>query len=217
MTSPQDPNQPVEPGASAPGDAAPQGWGQPPQASTPWGAPPPDASQPGWAAPPPPAQPGWGAPPPAAQPGWGQPPAAPQGWGQPPAGGQPGWGQPQPGWGQPPQKKGHGCLIAFLIVLAVIVVGAGSCTVLALPYIQTIVKLQQDLGTRDSSISFNNTNGNMTWVIHLSPGNDSQADAAIIACTIVRPDLRGTQFSNSDFELIDSDGFLVADNNTVCP
>ena len=221
MTSPQDPNQPVDPGAPAAGDAAPQGWGQPPQTPAPWGAPPPDAGQPGWGAPPPAAQPGWGAPPPppAAQPGWGAPPpaAAQPGWGQPTAGGQPGWGQPQPGWGQPPKKGGHGWLIAFLIVLAVLVVGVGGCTVFALPYIQTTVKLQQDLTGKVSNISFNNTNGNMTWVIHLEAGHDSASEATDIACNTIRPDLKGTQFANSDFELIDSEGYLVADNNTVCP
>jgi hypothetical protein len=198
MTSPQDPNRPVEPGAPAPGDAAPQGWGQPPA-----------AGQPGWGAPPPAAgQPGWGAPPPAA----GQP-----GWGAPPPGGQPAWGQPQPGWGQPPKKKGHGCLIAFLIVLAVVVLGVGGCTLLALPYIQTDVKLQQDLQGKVTSVSFDNTNGTVKWVIHLNANNSSPSDAAILACTVVRPDLQGTQFANSDFELVDSDGFSVADNHTPCP
>jgi hypothetical protein len=31
----------------------------------------------------------------------------------------------------PPKKKGHGCLIAFIIVLVIFLVGAGSCTILA--------------------------------------------------------------------------------------
>jgi hypothetical protein len=102
-------------------------------------------------------------------------------------------------------------------VLVVVVVGVGGCTYFALPYIQTTLKLQQDLGTRVSSISFNNTNGNMTWVLHLSAGNDSASEATYLVCNTIRPDLKGTQFANSDFEVIDSDGYLVADNNTVCP
>ena len=201
MTSPQDPNQPVDPGA-APGGAAPQGWGQQPPAQPGWGAPPP--TQPGWGAPPP-TQPGWGAPPPAG----GQP-----GWGAPPQGAQPGWGQPPAaGWGAPP-KKGHGCLIAFLIVVGAIVF-VGGCTALVLgPMISKDIKLTQDLGTnRVSSVSFNSTNGVTTWVIHLKAGYDTETEANTLACTIVKPDL-----GSDHFELVDSDGFeLVNDYTLVCP
>jgi hypothetical protein len=52
------------------------------------------------------------------QPGWGAPP---------PAGFQPAPGsQPAPGWGAPPppKKKGHGCLIAFIIVLVIFLLGS---------------------------------------------------------------------------------------------
>ena len=185
MTSPQDPNQPADPGAAGPAEPAPQGWGQPPQGPAPWGAPP-APTQPGWGAPP--ADAGWGTPPPAAgQPGWGAPP---------PAGGQPGWGQPPAGgWGAPPKKKGHGCLIAFLIVLGLVVL-VGGCTVLvAGPYITTTIKLYGDLGTdRVSNVSIDNSNGATSWVIHLKAGHDSQTEADELACQIVLPDLAGTQF-----------------------
>jgi hypothetical protein len=59
-------------------------------------------------------------------PGWGGAPSPAE---FPPA---PGY-QPAPGWGAPPppKKKGHGCLIAFIIVLVIFLVGAGSCAILA--------------------------------------------------------------------------------------
>ena len=241
MTTPQDPNQPGQPGDAAPGDATTQGWGQAPQSPSPWGttpspdqpgwaapqapnqpawgAPPPAPNQPAWGAPPPaPGQPAWGAPPPApGQPAWGTPPPAGPGWGAPPAG-QPGW-SPQPGWGQQPPSRSNrrGCLIALGVVLVVIVLGVGACTAFLLPYIQTEIKLQQDLSPSVSSISFDNTNGTVTWIIHLKAGSDSEIQARALACSVIRADLQGTQFANSHFELVDSEGYLVADESTPCP
>jgi hypothetical protein len=207
MTSPQDPNQPVQPGGAGPSPDQP-GWAAPPS-----------APQPGWSAPPPAGQPAWGAPPPANQPAWGAPPPAGQpGWGAPPPAGQPGW-SPQPGWGGPPPKKGHGCLIAFLIVLGALVL-VGGCAALVLgPIVTTDIKLYQDLGTnRASSISINNNNGSTTWVIHLNSGYDTQDEAHQLACTIVKPDLAGTQFKNDQFVLVSHDDFLLVDSNTLtCP
>ena len=193
MSFPQDPNQPVQPGAPESGGAAPE-WGQQPQT-------PPDPNQPGWGAPtPPPGQPGWGAPPP------GYPP-------QPGYGGQPAWGAPPP-----PKKKGHGCLIAFLVVLALIVLGVGGCVFLVKDYISTDIKLYQDLGTnRVSSVSFDSNNGVTTWVIHLKAGYDTEAQAHQMACDIVWVDLQGTQFAKSPFELVDSSGFVVASDQDTCP
>jgi hypothetical protein len=208
MTTPKDPNQP--------------GWAAPPEANQPaqpgWGQTPP---QPGWAAPPEanqPAQPGWGQTP--AQPGWGAPPAQP-GWGQTPA--QPGWGQTpaQPGWGQPgwnaapPAKKGHGCLIAFLIVLGLLVVGVGGCVWLVYPYVSTDLKLLNDLGTnRVSSVEFEMNNGQNTWIIHVNPGYEDEA--VYMACHIIRPDLQGTQFANDSFEVVDRYGRILASDQTPC-
>jgi hypothetical protein len=38
-----------------------------------------------------------------------------------------------------------------------------------------------------------------------------------MACNVVRPDLQGTQFANSSFELVDQRGYLLADDTTPCP
>ena len=198
MTNPQDPSQPGQqpdpnqPGWAAPAPNAAPGWGQPP-------------AQPGWGAPPPqqpPAGPGWGAPPPAgpAGPSWGAPPPA-------------GYQQPAPGWGapMPVKKKGHGCLIAFLIVLFIFLLGVGSCTVfLAVnigPYVGTEMKLQTDLGSR-GTVTFDQTNGHRTWIVTLKSAYTGQAD--LIACGVIRADLKGTQFEHDSILIEDSFGNVLS-------
>ena len=153
-----------------------------------------DPNQPGWAAPPEANQP--------AQPGWGQPPA------------QPGWGQP--GWNAaPPAKKGHGCLIAFLIVLGLLIVGVGACTWFVYPYVSTEIKLLNDLGTeRVSSVEFNIENGRTTWIIRVNPGYEDEA--TYMACHIIRPDLQGTQFANDSFVVVNRYGRVLASDQTPC-
>lgn len=93
----------------------PPGYGQPPAAPPGYGQPPPP---PGFGQQPPPAPPAFGQPQPPL-PGYGQPPPP---YGQPPP---PGYGQPYgPGVAAPPPpaKGNSGCLKAFLIGLAVVVV-----------------------------------------------------------------------------------------------
>ena len=102
------------------------------------------------------------------------------------------------------------------MVLVLLLVGVGGCTYFFWPYIQTEAKLTQDVGSSASSVAFENNNGTVTWVIHLKAGvSSSQADS--IFCTVVRPDLAGTQFANAQVQIVDSDGYLVADNTTTCP
>ncbi len=215
MSSLQDPNQP--PQAPSPWDVPPAAAPQPPETppATPGGGPPRDPNQAGWAAPSQPAPTAWG-PPPAypQQPGWTPPPGYPQqpGWTPPP-----GWAPP-PGWppqGQPP-RKGHGCLISFIVVLVLVALGVGGCAVVFGPYVLTEIKLYQDLGTGSvSSISFDDVNGQTTWVIHVRPGHESEATH--MACDIIRRDLAGTQFANDDFLVEDQYNQPLAGNYTTCP
>jgi hypothetical protein len=187
MSSPQDPNQPLQP-------------------LQPWGAPP-SPDQPGWAAPPQPNQTGWAAPPPPNQPGWGAPP--------PPMGAPTGYGQP--GWPPAPAKRNnHGCLIGCLVVFVLFVFGVGACTVAVYPTASAMVRMTVDLGPRTTGVHFNTDNGQTVIVIELAPGYENEQDAKDIACNIVRPDIRGTWFSNARFEIIDSNGDILADDTTPC-
>lgn len=178
---------------TSPQDPNQPGWSQQPGAPQPWGAPPAGSPPPG--TPPP----GWGQP----QPGWDQP----------------GWGQPQPGWGPPPAQprsfaRRHGCLLAFLVALGVILVLVVGCVVTMGPTIGMDLKLLADLQPRANQVEFQWANGGTTWVIHVAPGHGSEA--VDMACHVVKPDLAGTQFANSPFKLVDSQGYILADETTPC-
>ena len=107
-----DPQQPGQPPAGAPGswppaapdpNAYPQqpGYGAPPAGGpTPWGQPQ-QPQQPAWGQP---QQPGFGAPPPGGPTPWGQPQQP--GFGAPPPGGPTPWGQPPAPGGYPPPQPG---------------------------------------------------------------------------------------------------------------
>jgi len=214
MTSPQDPNRPAQPGADAPGQPAPQGWGQPPAEPPPWGATP-DPNQPGWTTTPPTGA-GWGAPPAQNQPGWGAPPpGGPPAWGAPP---QPGWGQPQgnqgwgggPGWSpQPAKSNKKGCLIALAIVLVVALVGVGGCVYLVAntlaPAIGTELDIQSSSGGQITSGSYNWNNGVAIFTFTAAPG-----------VTQTKPALKGTQFEKTHFVIYSPYGDLLADETTSC-
>ena len=211
MTSPQDPNQTNEQGTGGAAEPDPQGQVGVPPTQPGWGAPPPPPTQPGWGAPP--TQPGWGAPPPPPgypqQPGWGVPPPA----GYPQQPGYPGWGQP--GWTPPPTRSNKkGCLIGVAIFLVIVAVLVGGCAVLIAPIVGTDLKLQQDLGSRAQSVSFNWDNGVSTFSIVLASGQESQVQD--ITCRIVKPDLASSSTPNAHFAIYDSNHRWLADETTPC-
>jgi hypothetical protein len=197
MSSPPDPKQEQQPGWGTPPPSQP-GWGTPPPSQAGWGTPPPPPTQPGWSTPPP-TQPGWGTPPP--------PPGYPQ---QP---GYPGWGQP--GWTPPPTRSNKkGCLIGVAIFLVIVAVLVGGCAVLIAPIVGTDLKLQQDLGSRAQSVSFNWDNGVSTFSIVLASGQESQVQD--ITCRIVKPDLASSSTPTAHFAIYDSNHRWLADETTPC-
>jgi hypothetical protein len=63
--------------------------------------------------------------------------------------------------------------------------------------------------------SYNWQNGVGQFSIRLAPGVPDSAGPSI-ACEVVRPTLRGTQFENDRFAIFDTYGYLVADWRTPC-
>ncbi len=174
-----------------------------------------DPNQPGWGELQPETPQPWGALPAGSQP----PGSPPPGWGQPSGSPPPGWGQPQPGWGPPPNPprsfvRRHGCLLSFVVVLGLVAILVVGCVVTIGPTVGMDLKLMTDLQPNANQVEFQMVNGGTTWVIHVAPGHEAQA--ADMACRIVKPDLAGTQFANDRFQLIDSRGFILADQNTPC-
>ena len=194
MTSPQDPSQPGQ---------APQG-DYPPQQPD-WGAPP-AANQPGWAAPPPPAanQPGWGAQQP---PQWG----APQG-SQPPQ-----WGSGAPqGWSsQSGGSNKKGCLIAAVVVLALIAALVVGCAVTLVPALMTGMSIENASNGEITNVSYNWNNGTGTFTITVAAGIGAE-EAGRLACDVVEPKLKGTQYENTHFVIVDESGSQLATEQT-CP
>ena len=78
----------------------------------------------------------------------------------------------------------------------------------------TELKLNQDLGPRATSVEFNWNNSATTFVIHLTPGYESQAER--IACQIVKPDLRTSSTPDAHFVIESSSGHILADETTPC-
>lgn len=194
MTSPQDPSQPGQP---------PQGGYSPQQPG--WGAPP-AANQPGWAAPPPPAanQPGWGA---QQQPQWG----APQG-SQPPQ-----WGSGAPqGWSsQSGGSNKKGCLIAAVVVLALIAALVVGCAVTLVPALMTGMSIENASNGEITNVSYNWNNGTGTFTITVAAGIGAE-EAGRLACDVVEPKLKGTQYENTHFVIVDESGSQLATEQT-CP
>jgi hypothetical protein len=119
-----------------------------------------------------------------------------------------------PGWPVQPPKKGHGCLIAALIVAGLIVLLVGGCVWLIAPIVSTELKLNEDLGPRATGVDFSWNNGETTFTIHLAPGYENQARS--IACRIVKPDIMTSSTPNAHFTIVSSRGFVLADETTPC-
>ncbi|MGZ6267855.1 MAG: hypothetical protein ACXWNR_04740 [Candidatus Limnocylindrales bacterium] len=101
-----------------------------------------------------------------------------------------------------------------MIVVGLLVVIVAGCAWLIGPIVGTEVKLNQDLGPRATGVDFNWNNGATTFVIHLAPGYKSEAER--IACQIVKPDLRTSSTPDAHFEIVNSRGYLLADETTPC-
>jgi hypothetical protein len=202
MTSPQDPNQP---GWASPQDPNQPGWASPP-GNPPQGYPP---QQPGWG---PPQQPGWG---PPQQPGWG-PPQQP-GWG-PPQGNQPQWGSGAPqGWNsQSGSSNRKGCLIAVVVVVALIGVLVVGCAVTLLPALTTGMAIENASGGKITSMSYNWNNGTGEFTFTVAAGVSAE-EARTIVCQVVEPKLKGTQFQGTHFLIVDQGGYELASDQTTCP
>jgi hypothetical protein len=155
--------------------------------------------------------------------GYSQPPTGGQ-WQQPP-GGQwpPGYGpQPgaYPGWSnQPPRRRGRGCLIVALALLAALVIGVGGCTWLVVNKVAPAITLEMSIQERSAGElqtgSYNWSNGVGTFTFRLAPGVTTE-EGRTLACTVIKPALKGTDFEGDRFVIYDEYGTAVASDRTPC-
>jgi len=129
-------------------------------------------------------------------------------------------------WRPPsPPKEGRriGCVGGCLIALALGVAGLVVVVVLAMTTLTStvgpalVVAEHMQTGSKGEirSVTFNSFNGVGTFDIRLAPNVDP-AEAARLACGLVRQSLSGTQFAEDHFAIYNSDGYLVADWRTAC-
>jgi hypothetical protein len=131
---------------------------------------------------------------------------------------QSGWGQP-PAWYSAPRPASHtlrnGCLIALVAVAALIGLGVASCVVVLMPAMDTAMKIRDDSHGLVRSASYQWNNGTGEFYLWLETGVPDSAGRDV-ACHIVRPALKGSQFEYTKFEVIDSRGLVIADERTPC-
>jgi len=107
--------------------------------------------------------------------------------------------------------------VIALVLLGIVAVGVGSCVYVVAgrlgPALSMSMRIQNDPRVRSASYSW--YNGVETWTIDLAPGVPD-SDGPTVACQVVRPAFQGTQFENDEFRVYDSEGFVVASEETPC-
>jgi hypothetical protein len=129
----------------------------------------------------------------------------------------------QPPWPPPghpvSRSRRNGCLIAIVAALGLSAVLVGGCVFLLVstlgPALDVSTKMTANSDGQISYVSYNWYNGVGQFSITLAPGVPDDAGPAI-ACNVVRPTLRGTQYENDRFAIYNAYGYLVADWRTPC-
>lgn len=227
MTEPQ---QPTPDGVTPPEGSAPP---PPPDPAGGWETPPPP--QPGaWQQPAPPPSGAWpqpnaaqdGVQPGAPQPGWQQPSPSQPGWGQPSAQGP--WGQPgAPGWGPAPgqpawpptapaRRSRKPWVIGCLVLIALLLVGVGSCTVFFVRSFGVAGTVLANSNGEIDGFHANTYNGRTSIVFTAARGVD-EAEGTRIACTVIVPAMRNAG-AEDDWALVNRAGDVIASKSTTsCP
>jgi hypothetical protein len=160
---------------------------------------------------------------PPARPAWAAPPEyePQQTWGSSPPGRTDKWGEP--GWAAKPERMSHtkrnGCLIgcgaAVLLVIALVVLLIVEAGQVLAPALDVSTKIQQNSHGQVISASYSSDNGVGDFRVTLALGTTA-SQARDIACGVVRPALRGSQFDGDRFEVLDTAGQILADDTTPC-
>ena len=132
------------------------------------------------------------------------------------------WSQPKWTPDEPPRpsharRNGWllGCGTGLFAVIAIVVALVLSAAELARPGMDLSSKIEQSSHGQVRSSTYQSNNGVGEFVVWLAA--DVPADGARdVACNVVRPTLKGTEFEGARFQIRDNRGWLVADQNTPC-
>ncbi len=153
----------------------------------------------------------------------GPPPLRQSDWGTPPTENTGDWTRPR--WTpDEPLRQSHarrnGCLLGcgagLVAVIAIVAFLAFSAAQLLGPAADVSKTIQQNSGGLVNSATYKWTNGVGEFDIWLAPAAQDAQKARDVACTVVRPALKGTRFEGTNFRILDSRGQIVADETTSC-
>jgi hypothetical protein len=76
--------------------------------------------------------------------------------------------------------------------------------------------MENNSSGRITNVNYNWSNGTGTFRITVANGIGAEEGRAI-ACQVVKPSLKGTQFENTSFVIYDQAGYQLATDQTPCP
>ncbi len=162
--------------------------------------------------------------PPPPQPG-ASPGAAPQPPGPPPAPAMPPsaptpapWpGAPASSWIPPtePQRSRRRWVIGCGILLLLVIVGVGACTVLFVRSFGSGLSVVAASGGQIETFQVFSGSSGTTVTFQAARGVDA-ADGPRLACEVIEPNLRGTELEDTDWVLVNRAGDVIASDETDC-
>jgi hypothetical protein len=100
-------------------------------------------------------------------------------------------------------------------VLTLFALGAALIASLLVPALDVGTRIKNNSNGEVSNVSYWWSNGTGEFYVWLAP-EVPNTKAPDIACEVIRPTLKGTQFENTDFVVYRNDGLAAADQNTPC-
>jgi hypothetical protein len=99
------------------------------------------------------------------------------------------------------------------VLICVLVAG---CVLTVAPALGTSIKIVADSGGQVRDVAHESWWSSEKFRVYLAPGV-ADSEGPDVACRIVWPALRGSQFEKTPFEVYGNAGNVVADNRTPCP
>jgi hypothetical protein len=124
------------------------------------------------------------------------------------------------GWAAPPAQRRPGSRrkwrIGCGLLLLVLVIGVGACTVLLARSFGAAAAVMSASGGRIDGFNASTFNGRTTITFQAAKGVEP-SEGPTLACDVVRPALATTELSGADWVTVDRAGDVIASKATPCP